>query len=320
MGIMNKHGKPLGKNMTQSKSPPGFVIHVLSYRELEEYARAFAAGHLNLLVLCGDPGLGKSQCLRRAVGNHVCWISGNASAFGIYLQAHEHRNQPLVLDDVDGLYRDRQGIRLLKSLCQTDEIKTIAWNTAVAAVSGAKFPREFTTTSRVAIIVNQWRTLDADVAALQDRGHCLQFAPGTLEVHRQAAAWYWDQEIFDYVAEYLHLIDRHSLRTYVLASELKRAGMDWRHAVLSRCLTGLALEVAKLQADPSLVTTAARVRAFIAAGLGSRASYFNHLKKLQPRQDKLAIKLTHTSPLADVGPKKDFFDVLRRRYGQLGNG
>ena len=179
------------------------------------YARAFAAGHLNLLMLCGEPGLGKSQCFRRALGAKVCWIDGNASAFGIYLLAHEHRNQPMVLDDVDGLYRDRQGIRLLKALCQTDQVKTVSWQTAAARRAGV--PRQFATTSRVAIIANQWTALNADVAALEDRGHCLSFAPSALEVHRQAAGWFWDQDIFDVVAAHLHLIDQPSLRTYVLA-------------------------------------------------------------------------------------------------------
>jgi hypothetical protein len=49
----------------------------------------------------------------------------------------------------------------------------------------------FTTTSRVALVGNDWKTLDADVAALEDRGHVLLFEPTALEVHRQAASWFW---------------------------------------------------------------------------------------------------------------------------------
>ncbi len=44
-------------------------------------------------------------------------------------------------------------------------------------------PREFTTKSRVVIIANDWRTLDRNVAALQDRGHVLLFQPSPAEVH-----------------------------------------------------------------------------------------------------------------------------------------
>jgi hypothetical protein len=304
--------------MAKSKSLPDYVVPIATYRELEQYAHAFADGHLNLFLLYGDPGLGKSQCLRRALGNKICWIDGTASALGIYLQAHEHRNQPLVLDDVDGLYRDRHGIRLLKALCQTDPVKTVSWQTSAATRLG--IARQFSTTSRVAIIANQWKSLNADVTALEDRGHCLHFAPSALEVHRQTAVWFWDQEVFDFVAAHLHLIDRHSLRTYILASELKKAGLNWRQGVLSRCLTGVALEVAKLRSDPSFATEEDRARAFVTRDIGCRATYFNYAKKLQSRASKSEIKLVHSSPPEQVKPSATVLDVFRRRFGRLGNG
>jgi hypothetical protein len=291
---------------------------VQTYAELEHYARAFADGHLNLLLLGGPPGIGKSQCFRRALRGTACWIDGNASAFGIYLLAHEHRHQPIVLDDVDGLYRDRHGVRLLKALCQTDAVKHVSWQTAVAVRAG--IPRQFATTSPVAIIANQWKAINADVAALEDRGHCLQFAPSALEIHRQAARWFWDQEVFDFVGEYLHWSGAHSLRTYVLAWELKIAKLDWRQAVLSRCLTGVFLEVAKLKSNPAFASEQERVRAFVAAGLGCRATYFNYAKKLQPHTDTSGIQLLHTSPPASVPSGEGYLDRLRRRFGPLGNG
>jgi len=271
-------------------------------------------------MLCGAPGLGKSQSLRRALNGKGCWIDGNASAFGIYLQAHAHCHQPLVLDDVDGLYRDRQGIRLLKTLCQTDPVKTVSWHTAVSAGSNSRIPRQFNTTSRVAIIANRWQALNADVSALEDRGHCVQFAPDVLEVHRQAASWFWDQDIFDFVGAHLHLTEAHSLRVYVLAWELRKAGLDWRQAVLSRCLTGPALEVARLKAMSTFGSEEERAQAFVAAGLGCRATYFNHAKKLQPRVNPIKAKLKHSHPPVAATPQESYLDILRRRFGHLGNG
>src|SRR5207244_6242753 len=102
--------------MTKSQSLPAHALRLTTYSELEQYVRAFAAGHLNLLMIFGPPGVGKSRCVRQALGNQVCWISGQASPLGIYLQAYEHRHQPLVLDDVDGLYSDRGGILVLNSM------------------------------------------------------------------------------------------------------------------------------------------------------------------------------------------------------------
>jgi hypothetical protein len=107
--------------MTKSSNLPTSLIRVETYRELEHYARAFATGHLNLVMLIGAGGLGKSQCFRQALSGAVGWINGNASAFGIYRLAYQYRNQPLVLDDVDGLYQDRRGVCLLKSLSALSE-------------------------------------------------------------------------------------------------------------------------------------------------------------------------------------------------------
>src|SRR5262249_26702191 len=113
---------------------------------------------------------------------------------------------------------------------------------------------------------------------------------------------------------------QHSLRTYRHAWELKRAGLDWRQGVLCRCLTGAALEVAKLKANRSFASEAERVRAFVQGGAGCRASYFRHAKKLQSATDRPRIKLTQTSPPADGIARVDHLDGLRRRFGRLGNG
>jgi hypothetical protein len=271
-------------------------------------------------MIFGPPGVGKSRCVRQALGNQVCWISGQATPLGIYVEAFEQRHKSLVLDDVDGLYADRSGIRLLKALCQTEPTKTLSWHTATPILKHREVPQRFSTTSRVALIGNDWKTLNADVAALEDRGHVLLFEPTALEVHRQAAGWFWDQEIFDFVAGHLHLIGHHSLRLYRHAWELKQAGLNWRQAVLSRFLTGPALAVARLKANPTFASEAARVRVFVQSGAGCRATYYHHARKLQPPAPTPNIALSHTTPPTEAVPSPDHLDQLRRRFGQLGNG
>jgi hypothetical protein len=305
--------------MAPSTRLPRHAVRVPTFAALEQYVRAFAAGHLNLLLLFGPPGVGKSRCVRQALGSHVCWLSGQATPLGIYVQAYQHRHQPLVLDDIDGLYADRSGIRLLKALCQTERTKTLGWHTQTPTLDRNGIPRQFSTTSRVALVGNDWRTHNADVAALEDRGHVLVFEPTALEVHRQAAGWFWDQEIFDFVADHLHLIGQHSLRTYHQASELKQAGLDWRQGVLCRCLTGTALAVARLKADQSFSSEAARVRAFVQSGAGCRATYFHHARKLRPLAATPKIALSQTAAPVEVLPA-DHLEQLRRRFGDLGSG
>src|SRR5262249_49188416 len=74
------------ESMASSRRLPAHAVHVPTYVVLEQYVRAFAAGHLHLLMLFGPPGVGKSHCVRQALDRHVGWINGQAtprSAFGM---------------------------------------------------------------------------------------------------------------------------------------------------------------------------------------------------------------------------------------------
>lgn len=258
---------------------PGLAIK--TYDELSRYIKAFGAGHLNLLIVLGDPGLAKSQTVRQTLGSNACWIEGNASAFGMYRALWENRNRLVVLDDVDTLYADRSAVRLLKCLCQTDEEKRLAWHTASTVMDRDGIPRKFTTRSRVVIIANEWKTLDRNVAAIQDRGHVIRFEPSTDEVHRRVAEWFDDQEILQWFGDHLHLVHPPSMRHYVRAAELKRAGLEWETVLMSNTFPKKALLVARLKADGKFSNEKERVRAFVQTGAGCRATYFNHAKKLR---------------------------------------
>ena len=54
----------------------------------------------------------------------------------MYVKLYRHRDEFVVIDDVDALYADRSGVRLLKCLCQTEEEKAVAWHSDAAAWSG----------------------------------------------------------------------------------------------------------------------------------------------------------------------------------------
>src|SRR5262249_36097901 len=157
----------------------------------------------------GERGLAKSRTVRSLLselGEPACWIEGNATPFGMYERLYRHRDHYVVIDDVDSLYADRSGVRLLKCLCQTEEEKTVAWHSDARSLERRGIPREFATTSRVIIISNDWRTLNRNVAALEDRGHVLVFQPSALEVHDEARRWFSDYEVFEWFGQNLHRI------------------------------------------------------------------------------------------------------------------
>jgi hypothetical protein len=259
---------------------PHKAVRVTTYQRMEAYLRAFAAGHFHLLVLVGAGGLAKSRSVRAVLDGKACWIEGNATPFGMYVKLYRHRDQFVVIDDVDALYADRSGVRLLKCLCQTEEEKTVAWHSDARSLERQGIPREFVTKSRVAIIANDWKTLDQNVAALQDRGHVLLFQPGAAEVHRKAGTWFDDSEIYEWFAANLHRVREPSLRHYVRAKELKAARMDWTAVLAAEDENRRARLVAELLKSAAYASTAERVQAFIDQGGGCRATFFNHRRRL----------------------------------------
>jgi hypothetical protein len=256
------------------------VLHLTSYDRLEAYLGAFAQGHFNLLILVGSGGLAKSRSVRAALNGKACWIEGNATPFGMYIKLYRHRDQFIVIDDVDALYADRSGVRLLKCLCQTEEEKAVAWHSDARSLERQGIPREFITKSRVAIICNDWKTLNKNVAALQDRGHVLLFQPGVAEVHKKAGTWFDDPEIYEWFAANLHRVHEPSMRNYVRAKELKAAGMDWTEVLAVEAENKRQRLAAELLVSDAYGSTAERARAFVKQGGGCRATFFNYRRKL----------------------------------------
>jgi hypothetical protein len=261
-------------------SKPQKAVQVTTYERLEEYLRAFAAGHFHLLVLVGAGGLSKSRSVKAVLNGQACWIEGNATPFGMYVKLFRHRDEFVVIDDVDDLYADRSGVRLLKCLCQTEEEKAVAWHSDAKSLERQGIPREFVTKSKVVIIANDWQTLNKNVAALQDRGHVLLFQPGAAEVHRKAGTWFDDAEIYEWFATNLHRVREPSLRHYVRAKQLKGAKMDWTQVLAEEAENRWARLVAELLKSTAYASTSARVQAFIDQGGGCWATFFNHQRAL----------------------------------------
>jgi hypothetical protein len=200
----------------------------------------------------------------------------------MYEKLYRHRGSFVVIDDVDSLYADKAGIRLLKCLCQNEDEKTVGWHTDARSLEKHGVPREFTTTSRVIIICNDWKTLNNNVSALQDRGHVLVFQPSAAEVHRKAGEWFKvrEPEIYDWFGTNLHRMVAPSFRHYVRAGELKAAGMVWTEVLELEEDNGRARLAAEILASAAYQTTMDKVRAFVQRGGGCRATYFNHVRKL----------------------------------------
>jgi len=238
------------------------------YTELREYVETFNKGALDILIIEGSAGAGKSSIVKEVINNHstfmgglpkeYLWLEGRTTAAALYVQLYHHRDMPVIIDDVDGLYRDKEAVNLLKCLCQTWEEKSVQWNTMQKLKVGG-IPHEFKTKSKVVVITNCWKTLNKHVGAIQDRGVLLLFHPSGEEVHKYVKdvlggrSDIFDEEVYSFIEKNLGIIKEPSVRHYKIALQLKSVGMDWKKALIeSFGLTENDMLVLTLCKDASL--------------------------------------------------------------------
>lgn len=259
-----------------------------TYAALGKHALAFARRHFELFILVGDAGLCKSRIIKQAVLPHALIIEGQATPFQLYRDLYRNRGKLVVIDDVDQLYSNRDAVRLLKCLCQTERMKTVAWRSATALLDQENIPREFATDSQVAIIANVWKASNANIDAVNDRGVFIHFQPTVQEVHDYVGRWYKKakvcDEVYDYIGQNLHHITKPSARDYVNAQRLKDAKLDWREALHETWgINPAMLAVAALLKDESL-TGKQREQAFQHQKFGSRATFYRLAKQVKAAQ------------------------------------
>lgn len=215
-------------------------IDINTYQDLRDIVAGWKDGKLNLLILLGTPGTGKTQVVRDETGNEPHWFNGNVTAFGTYVTAYQYINRPLVFDDTDGLLRDSAGVRLLKCLCQNSREKEVSWVSNATKFYNMGLPSSFKTKSPVCIICNDFSIKSIHQSAVLDRGTCVRFIPDRLELATYALSWVKDLEVYTHVTSLLPKAHRPSLRLYTLAMELKNAGLNWK-AMLENKLHGAIL-------------------------------------------------------------------------------
>lgn len=128
---------------------------------------------------------------------------------------------------------------------------TLTWCSQLTSRS-VELPSEFDTTSTVILIANQWRSLNADIHALEDRALAIHFDPSNDELHEVVRAWFSDHEVYDFIGSLLPYVPRISIRHYLKGKTLRHAGMhDWKETILRMLLPNTPLAcVVRLQLGP----------------------------------------------------------------------
>lgn len=213
----------------KKEDKPVHGIPVKTYAEFRRYIQRFAEGKFPFLMIIGSTSIGKTETIKEVIPKSIV-CDGTLSAFEFFKALGGNLDWTFVLDDLPPkCYRDEM-LSLLKAL--TNSTSTSPDGNVVRYTKASVDPQSFTTKTRVILLANSWENIDPNVKALEARGITLLFNPTNYEVHKQVANWFHNQEVYDYMYESLPLIGRNQMRFYTTAAQLKRAGMDWKTALL----------------------------------------------------------------------------------------
>lgn len=265
------------------------AVTITTYAEFATWRNDFIKPNgLSFLIIIGGAGLSKSFSFRKALkGDECLWVETTASAAGLYCRLYQHVDRPVVIDDVDGLFGDKQAVSLMKSLCQTDEVKHLGWGKLNAYMREEAIPNTFATKSRVAILANKMESIEENLAAVLDRAFVVNFAPSVQEVHREVGTWFKDKEIYNFIGENLKSITTPSMRYYKKSQQLKGVGSDWKSWLLEVWGEDPKMTlIAKVLNDPSLKNSKAREAKFAELGGGTRNTYMIYQRKYKAAHGK----------------------------------
>jgi len=209
--------------------PDNFDL-ITTYEELAQYTKAFANRDITFLLLVGSPGSGKSRQMKADLkGKGGVWIDNHATNLGLYCSVYEANGSPLVLDDINHLFKSKMACSLMKALTQTEKTRSVSWESTAKVLEERCVPRQFETSSSICLIANQWDGADADMAAIQDRALPVAFYPSAETVHKRVIELGWcDKEVCTFIGQHLMEIPQPSMREYYQAMTYRKAGMDWR--------------------------------------------------------------------------------------------
>jgi hypothetical protein len=283
-----------GFTIMRSKTIPTDAEVIRTFDELREFRDSFFNGEFHFLLVVGRQGVSKSSefeercrpCKDRD-GNEFSvayYVKGNITAPEAYRLSYLHRNKRLVFDDGERLWADRNGRYLLRDLTECKPRKCVSWRADNKAFERQRIPKSFWTRSQVCLIMNRFAFGDAlEYEAIVDRGQFIYFDPTALEIHKNTALWFWDQQVFDFIGEHLHIIDHDKLsaRTYVKAFERKAKG-DWREFIARRYFKQSGEQwVLALESSPNYQSVDERVAEFMRRTGLCRSTYFNYKKSLR---------------------------------------
>ena len=103
------------------------------FRALDVMARATAKGINRAMIVAGPAGLGKSWGVEKAaeeIAGDFEHIKGYIRPTGLFKTLYRNRNKGslIVFDDIDSLFGDETSLNILKSACDSSDLRYTSWS------------------------------------------------------------------------------------------------------------------------------------------------------------------------------------------------
>ena len=281
---------------------------VREFSALDRVRDEFIVGHngfrLPFLIVVGQPGTSKSHHFEKT--KHARYINNAASPVGLYAavwyakashETYEARkagteDDPIILDDVDGLLAEKGATSLFKALGSDRPVKHMNWVKQNTWLDSLGIPQSYETSSRLCILCNTLPKVSKDLQAVFDRAKTVVFSPTATEIHSYVGTWWHrsDRDIYDFIGQSLARISEPSIRWYTDTRREKMLGNNWREWLVRTWYDDnpMLSVVAEIKGDRQQCPTFNSQAAEFQRRTGKcRASYNLYLQKWKERRGRL---------------------------------
>ena len=157
------------------------------FKGVETFVKQVGNGKVRSLIVNGHPGIGKTHSVTKfldtyAKGNYTV-LQGRVTLLSLYATLHAFKNKGkvVVLDDVDSVFSDVQGLNILKAVMDTTATRRVHWLSTGGRLNTMGLPDNFIFNGGVILISNVGfgggtSKLVAHLTALKDRSYCVPIA------------------------------------------------------------------------------------------------------------------------------------------------
>ncbi len=234
---------------------------------LDVLTEAALFGDARSVIVSGPAGLGKSFNVDKQLSNwdpdqiNHSIVKGFIRPTGLYKLLYDHREpgQVIVFDDADSVFFDDISLNLLKSVCDTTDIRKVSWlaETRMETDEGEKLPRSFIFEGTIIFITNldfddmieRGHKLAPHMSALVSRSHYIDLAMKTKHdylvrirqvvadgmLREQGLNVEQENEVMDFIEAKQNVLRELSLRMAVKIGNLVRTGRDWKKLANVTC-------------------------------------------------------------------------------------